>query len=245
MSLFTSEAIVLRTFNLAEQDKIVVLFTKDKGIIRGVAKGARKFGNRFGSSLEPLSVIKTIYYEKETKDLITLRSCELIESFFEIQKDLKVAYHLSYFAELTEEFFPLKSKEELSYRLLLSVLKAIKKGSDLYLTSRYFEMWILKIYGILPDFSKCRKCKKKFPQKAWLSQKKDGIYCDSCAPVKKELVTPVLRSFIAWARKNLPWETENINFSPEELKIIANVFQEIITYHLEKTLKTLPLIQSY
>ena len=44
-----AEAIVLRTSALGEQDKLVSLLTRDKGVIRGVAKGARKFGNRFGS----------------------------------------------------------------------------------------------------------------------------------------------------------------------------------------------------
>jgi len=243
VSLYTSEAIVLKTHNLAEQDKIVVLFTKDKGIIRGVAKGARKFINRFGGSLEPLSLIRVNYYEKETRDLVVIKSCELLESFFEVQKDMKVIYHFSYFAELIEEFFPLKSVEELSYRLLISVLKAIKDGNDLSLTSRYFEMWLLKIYGILPDFSKCRKCKKKFIKRAWLSPKRDGIYCDSCAPIKKILITPILHSFINWARKNPPSRTEGINFSKEELKKIGNVFQEIIIYHLEKVPKTLSLLR--
>ncbi|MCP2599227.1 DNA repair protein RecO, partial [Candidatus Aminicenantes bacterium AC-335-B20] len=66
MSLQTSEAIVLRSYNSGEQDKIVVLFTREKGIIKGIAKGARKFVNRFGGSLEPFSHIKIIYYEKET-----------------------------------------------------------------------------------------------------------------------------------------------------------------------------------
>ena len=244
MSLHTSEAIVLKTHNLAEQDKIVVLFTKDKGIIRGVAKGARKFINRFGGSLEPLSLIRVNYYEKETRELVVIKSCELLESFFEIQKDIKVIYHLSYFVELIEEFFPLKSVEELSYRLLVSVLRAIKEGSDLSLISRYFEMWLLKIYGILPDFSKCRKCKRKFFKKAWLSPKRDGIYCDLCAPVKKTLITAALHSFINWAGKNPPFKTENINLSAEELRKIGNVFQEIIIYHLEKVPKTLPRLQS-
>ena len=67
MPLEQTEAIVLRTFNVGEQDKIVAFFSKEWGIIKGVAKGARKFGNRFGSSLEPLSLIKVYYYEKERK----------------------------------------------------------------------------------------------------------------------------------------------------------------------------------
>ena len=59
-----AEAIVLRTTNIGDQDKIAVFFSMDKGILRGVAKGARKFGNRFGSSLEPMSVVRVFYYEK-------------------------------------------------------------------------------------------------------------------------------------------------------------------------------------
>ena len=71
MPLEQTEAIVLRTFNVGEQDKIVVFFSRDRGILKGVAKGARKFGNRFGSSLEPLSLVKAHYYEKERKELKT------------------------------------------------------------------------------------------------------------------------------------------------------------------------------
>jgi DNA repair protein RecO (recombination protein O) len=59
-----TEAIILRTFHFGEQDKIVGFFSRDRGVIKGIAKGARKFGNRFGSSLEPLSLVKIYYYEK-------------------------------------------------------------------------------------------------------------------------------------------------------------------------------------
>ena len=106
MPLDQTEAIVLRTFDLADQDRIVVLLTRDRGVLRGVAKGARKFGSRFGSSLEPMSVVRAFYYEKERKDLVTVSNCDLLESFFDVQKDLKVAFTLSYFAELIEEFSP-------------------------------------------------------------------------------------------------------------------------------------------
>jgi len=58
MPLYQSEAIVLRSFNLGDQDKIVIFFSRNKGVIKGVAKGARKFGSRFGSSLEPITMKK-------------------------------------------------------------------------------------------------------------------------------------------------------------------------------------------
>jgi hypothetical protein len=96
-----AEAVVLRTMNIGDQDKIAVFFCRDKGVIRGVAKGARKFGNRFGSSLEPMSVVRVFYYEKERRDLITVSGCDLIESFFEVQAEPDTAFLLTYFAELS------------------------------------------------------------------------------------------------------------------------------------------------
>jgi len=118
MPIDQAEAIVLRTYAIGDQDKIAVFLTRDKGVIRGVAKGARKFGNRFGSSLEPMSHVTMFYYEKERKDLVTINTCDLIESFFEVQADLKMSLTLSYFAELIEEFVPVRAREDIVFRLL-------------------------------------------------------------------------------------------------------------------------------
>ena len=56
MALSETEALVLRTYNLAEADKIVVCLTRENGVIRGVAKGCRKLKNRFGAALEPFTL---------------------------------------------------------------------------------------------------------------------------------------------------------------------------------------------
>lgn len=238
MPLEQSEAIVLRSFTVGDQDKIVVFFSKDKGIIKGIAKGAQKFGSRFGSSLELMSVVKVFYYEKEGKDLITVSNCDLIESFFEIQKDLKISFALSYFSELIEEFSPSRAKDDILYRLLLSVLHALKEGGDVSFLTRYFEVWLLKINGVLPDFSRCKKCRKPFPDRAWLSVKKDGVFCDRCAAQKKEEIKPELGSFVQWTKKNPPPEKGPLPFSPEQLGMIKKALNKLIIFHLEREPKT-------
>lgn len=239
MSLEQSEAIVLRTFDVGDQDKIVVFFSRTKGIIKGIAKGARKFGNRFGSSLEPMSLVNIFYYEKERKDLVTISNCDLLESFFEIQKELKTNFTLSYFAELIEAFLPSRANEDLLYRLLLSVLRALKEGSDLNFLARYFEAWLLKISGILPSFVKCRRCHTEITDSSWLSLKKDGVFCKSCAPQNKEEVKPEMRVFLKWIKKNPPSKKEGIPFSPEQLEATRKTLQGIIIFHLEGEPKTL------
>ncbi len=239
MPLEQSEAIVLRSFHVGEQDKIVVFFSREKGIIRGIAKGARKFGNRFGSSLEPLSLVKSFYYEKEKKDLVTVSHCDLIESFFEVQHEPKNAFTLSYFSELIEEFSPSHAKDDLLYRLLLSALRSLKAGGDLDFLTRYFEAWLLKIYGVLPDFKKCKKCRKPLTEPGWLSPKRDGVFCGQCTPQKKEEVRLEMEAFMKWIKRNPPPGKGSLPFSPQELEAIKKTLQEIIIFHLEREPKTL------
>jgi DNA repair protein RecO (recombination protein O) len=56
---------VLRTYKLAEADKIVVCMTHDAGLVRGVARGARRLKSRFGASLELWTVCDLTYFEKK------------------------------------------------------------------------------------------------------------------------------------------------------------------------------------
>lgn len=243
MPLEQSEAFILRTFNVGEQDKIVVFFSRDKGIMKGIAKGARKFGNRFGSSLEPMSRVKIYYYEKERKDLVTISNCDIIESFFEIQKDLKTNFTLNYFAELIEEFSPPRAKEDILFRLLISVLQAIKGGGDVALCTAYFEAWLLKINGVLPDFRHCKKCRKEIKGPGWLSPKKDGLYCVECTPSRKEEIPPSLDDFLQWIKKNPPPREKAHPFSPENIKGISATLEKIIVFHLEREPRTLAYLK--
>ena len=239
MPLEQTEAIILRTFNAGEQDKLVVFFSSEKGIIKGIAKGARKFGNRFGSSLEPLSLAKVYYYEKEGKDLVTVSNCDLLESFFDLQTNVDLSITLSYFAELVEGFSPSRSKDDKLYRLLLSILRALQKGGDLYLLSRYFEAWLLKINGVLPDLSRCKKCRRNLTRSGWLSPRKDGVFCSNCAPQKREEIKPELNSFVQWMKKNPPPEKGPLPFTSDQLAAIQKALKEMIIFHLEKEPRTL------
>lgn len=244
MPIDQAEAIVLRTYDFGDQDKIVVFFAREKGVLRGVAKGARKFNNRFGSSLEPMSMVRAFYYEKERKDLVTLRSCDLLESFFEAQCDLKVSCTAGYFAELIEEFSPSRSKDDVLYRLLLSVLRCLAAKGDPAFLALYFEAWFLRINGLLPDLARCKKCRKPLTGPAWLSPKRDGAYCGECAPARKDEVPPETASFLKWVRGNPPSEACPRILNKENLAAISRVLRTMITFHLEREPKTLRYLKN-
>lgn len=79
-----TEAVILNTFKYGESSKIVTLFTKDYGKIKGIAKGSRKPKNKFGSALDPLSYSAINYYYKPNTELYLLSEAEHIASLRKI-----------------------------------------------------------------------------------------------------------------------------------------------------------------
>jgi len=238
-----AEAIVLRTTNVADQDKVVVFFCREKGLLKGVAKGARKFGNRFGSSLEPLSVVRVFYYEKERRDLVTVSGCDLLESFFEIQAEPATAFLLTYLAELVEEFAPIRAREDVLYRLLLSVLRCLKEGGDREFTAAYFEAWFLQANGLLPDLSRCARCRKPLAR-GWVGPKRDGAYCPDCAPLKKDELAGSIGDFLRWVRKNPPPGGCAAPFPAEDIAAVRRTLQTLIVYHMEREPRSLHFLKT-
>jgi DNA repair protein RecO (recombination protein O) len=229
-----TEAIVLRTFNVGDQDKIAVFFSRDRGILKGIAKGARKFGNRFGSCLEPSSYINVYFYEKENKELVTVSNCDLLESFFDIQSRLESAFTLCYFSELIENSLPSRSEEDTLFRLLLQILRALKQEKELVFLTAYFELWFLKINGFFPDMKKCKKCHKNIETTGWLSVKRDGILCSRCSPTDREKISLEEISVYSWILKNPPVSEKKYPFSREQIQNARKVLKNLIVFHMEK-----------
>ena len=101
MPLRETEAIVLRTYRLGEADKIVSLFTRQFGRLRAAAGGAQRTKSRYGGTLEPLSYIRLWLFERENRDLLRLNSAELLESFFDMQKDYRRQVAAQYLVEVS------------------------------------------------------------------------------------------------------------------------------------------------
>jgi len=228
-----TEAIVLRTFNIGDQDKIAYFFARNRGILKGIAKGARKFGNRFGSCLEPLSYLNIYFYEKENKDLITVSECDLLESFFEIQSDLNTAFTLHYFSELIENSFPYQSENDTLFRLLLQILRALNQGRELIFLTAYFELWFLKINGFFPNFNKCKRCHKPIENIGWLSLKRDGVLCPNCHTTEKEKITSEENSLFSWILSNPPIPDKEYPFSVKQIQKARKILKDLIIFHME------------
>lgn len=163
MALSETEALVLRTYNLAEADKIVVCLTHSSGLIRGVAKGCRRLKNRFGAALEPFTLLQLSFYQKENRELVSLGQTEILKSHFNLFRDAETLAGLSYMADLVIDFSPPYQKNEKLFRMLKACLEAVAVApADMEMIQRYFEVWLLKLEGFLPDIKLCGECQRPF-----------------------------------------------------------------------------------
>jgi DNA repair protein RecO len=151
MPLFTTDALILRTYKLGESDRIVVFLTRDRGKKRGVAKNARQSRRRFGAGLEPLTAGRVEYLERERRELVTLHYVEVTRSPLSAVDGEALGY-VSYFAELIDEWAQEADPNETLYRLGASMVDAIAAGVPIEPLARYFEHWLLRLQGVYePD----------------------------------------------------------------------------------------------
>jgi DNA repair protein RecO (recombination protein O) len=151
MPLYTSDALILRTYKLGESDRIVVFLTRDRGKKRGVAKNARQSRRRFGGALEPMTCGRVAYVERERRDLVLLNYVEPVRSPLSAAVGDALGY-VGYFAELIDEWAPEADPNETLFRLGASMVDALAAGVPIEPLARYFEYWLLRLQGVYePD----------------------------------------------------------------------------------------------
>ncbi len=182
MGLNETEAFVLRTYKLAEADKIVVLLTRNAGLLRGVARGARRLKSKFGASLELFTHVSLTYHEKEGRELVSISQADIISSQFHLAGHEEAATALDYLSELLVEFAPPHEPDEKLFRMVRACLAAIAADpASVPELTRYFEIWLLKLSGFLPDVRTCAVCRASLAEGVSTLGPGSQLLCGACA----------------------------------------------------------------
>lgn len=177
MSVLTSEAVVLRTWPVHEADLIVSFFARDYGKVRGVAKSALKSRKRFGGALEPMTVARAWFAERPRQELVRLDQLEIMRSPLSLPVDHVRMAVLSFFAELLDEALPDHDPQETVFRLLVAVLEQTTVEHP-WMPLTYFQLWMTKLMGLLPDISHCTVCREPLVAgEISFNTLADGLFC--------------------------------------------------------------------
>jgi DNA repair protein RecO (recombination protein O) len=176
-----TEAIILKTFPLGEADRLVSFLSRSSGRMRGVAAGARKLKNRYGSTLELLAHVQMEYIERETRDLVRIQQCDLLDSFHAAQSEYSLATGLALVSEIVEILLPEREPAEAMFRLVLLTAREIERRKDWRLPAGYFVFWAVKLAGWLPPLDRCGKCGAKFGSgDGYHASWSPGLLCRDC-----------------------------------------------------------------
>ena len=244
MPLHTADALVLRTYKLGEADRIVVFLTADRGKRRGVARGARRPRSRFGGGLEPLTRVRTTYFEHERRDLVRLRSVEPLSSPLTSGRAEALLY-VSYFAELIDEWAPEADPNDRLFRLGAAVAEALAGGAPAESLARYFEYWLLRLQGVYPSLAACRRCGGGLTGgTARLASRLEGLVCARCAvPAEGAPLSAEALAFLRAAGTAPPAGVSAVALPAHAGRELAAAHRRLLALHLDKELKSARVVR--
>lgn len=245
MPLFSSEALVLRTYRLGEADRIVVFLTSDRGKKRGVAKGARRTKSRFLGALEPFTCVRVSYYEREYRDLVRVSEVETVRSPLAIRDSGSLNY-IGYFAELVDECAQEADPNERLYRLGVSIVEAMVSGVSVERLARYFEYWLLRLQGVYPPAIVCHECAAALEDGGgWISAREGMFLCPSCGEPREGLRLSALSiRFLHDASRIRPADLETISWSIQISRELEAAHSSLIATHLDKELRSMRVMRA-
>ena len=248
---FTTNAINLKTYPLSETDKIVLMYSQDKGLIRGVAKGAKKAKSKLGGRMDILVANKLLLHKG--KNLDTIAQAEAMNSFYKIRLDMDKMMYSMYCAEMVmnlgvENDPSANEIFELLYNCLQKIADSKNKIETLLATLR-FQLKMTETSGYALELQNCTVCGTPPCGELFFSLAAGGVVCEKCSknfPASKRMNIK-LRDFLqTLAQTDFSDKTEYDHKADEKICLFCfNLLKEHILQFSPKKFKTLSTLQEF
>lgn len=179
MSLYRIEAVVLNHRYFGEADKIVTLYSRERGKLRAVARGSRRPRNRLLAGTQPYSHTEFLIFSGKGLDQIS--QCELKESFYPLREGLEEMAAAAYVTELYDLLIEEREGHGELFYLLLCILHLLVGTKDIELVLRFFELRLLSLLGYQPQLHQCVSCAGQLERgQLKFSPRLGGTLCARC-----------------------------------------------------------------
>lgn len=237
MKSYNLDAIVLKSRDMREADKILTVFSLQKGKQRMVAHGAAKPNSRKRGAVQPFCYSSLMM--QRGRELDSISQAELKEAFAELRLDLDRITCAAHICELTDGFMAEGEPNQEIFVLLLSTLYVIAKG-DPELALRYYEARLMWLAGFKPDLDHCSECGAVLTGILVFSPGQGGLICKECIPAQAYLprfnrgTLEILKTLYRWELSKL----HQLKVSGQARQELKGLLKAYIEYHLEKKLLT-------
>ena len=237
---FRVEAVVLRHADWGEADRILTLYTRERGKVRAIAKGARKIRSRKAGHLEPFTRI-TLQLAKG-RDLLIVTQADTLDAYLPLGENLVKTGYASYVVELLDRFtYEDESENFAIFRLLTEALSRIATEPDPWLAIRYYEVHLLDLLGFRPHLFECANCGEQIqPVDQFFSPSAGGVLCPKCGaglPGVWGVSVEALKVFRHIQRSSYS-EARRARPEPRVQNELETLIQKYLTYLLERGLNS-------
>ncbi len=230
---YQTNAININSYNLSESDKIVVMYSKDNGIIRCVAKGVKKPKSKLGGRMDLLINNNLVLSKGKNLDIVS--QAEVLNGFKHIRLDFTRLGYAIYCAELVGIFgVENDPNSELIYKLLLDTLAKLDVTSGkTYLLEIVmdFQLKLMDITGYRMAIKSCSCCGKPYNENFRFSISSGGLVCPECASFNSISSEKTMQIFNV-----LNHIREEVTLNDQEY--CFDVMKDYITFHSGKKIKT-------
>lgn len=174
-----TDGITIRDLNVGEQDRILTILTREKGVIRASARGARRVRSQLLPATQLLCYAGFTLFRGKEKYIID--EAEPKEMFRGVLSSLDQLSLAQYFAQLCGFVVPEEEPAEIYLRLMLNALHLLESGKrPPELIKAAFEMRLLTVSGYMPDLVACRGCGSFEAEKMFFLPKSGEMICENC-----------------------------------------------------------------
>lgn len=242
------EAVVLRHADWGEADRLLALYTRQRGKLRVVAKGARRIKSRKAGHLEPFT--RVALQLARGRDLPIVTQAETMDAYLPLRDQLTRTGQAAYVVELLDRFTREDETENTAiFCLLVETLSRLASEADPWLAVRFYEMHLLDLLGFRPRLFACIQCGETIqPAAQFFSAAGGGVLCPKCGsgtatmlrmnlpgtwPVSMEALR-----FLRHFQRSGYAEAQRAKPTPEVREELEGLVQKYITYLLERELNS-------
>jgi DNA repair protein RecO (recombination protein O) len=153
--LLDSQAIVLAGQKLGESDTMVTLLTLERGLLKGVAKGARRMKSRFGGAIQPFTYGQAVLFERRAAGLRSLNHFDPIHSFQRLREEFDRLSDAAVLANAARRLLPEDQAAPEAFAVLLKALRALEAGRDGEGVVCWALLALLQAAGYQPRVDRC------------------------------------------------------------------------------------------
>lgn len=245
---FRTDGIVIREQMSGEQDRLVTVLTREKGVIKAFVNGARNPKSK-NVAATGLLCYSDFSIEKTKKDVYVIKEATAKEVFFSLRENIINLSLAQYFAELTYELGP---REEDSSEFLSLILNAVylvaQNKKDMRIIKSATELRLLCLSGYMPDLVACGECGCFESDTMYFDLNSGELFCEECSLKgslqKLSLSTVSAMRFICFSESKKIFSFSIPEEDLSDLSFVTEIYLRNITSRKYKTLEFYKMMTS-